>query len=130
MRQLVADAGLTAEIEVDGAGTGDWHAGQPPDPRASDAATRRGVTLTGLARQVTRSDFDDADLILAVDDENLLRLQEMAPQGAHARVRRLDDRDVPDPYYGGSGGFDAVLDQVEAACRRLLAEIRADLHQA
>ncbi|HEY5335916.1 MAG TPA: low molecular weight protein-tyrosine-phosphatase [Mycobacteriales bacterium] len=129
MRRLVADAGLSDVIEVDGAGTGDWHAGQPPDPRATEAAARRGIQLTGLARQVTRSDFDDADLILAVDDENLLRLREMAPASARAHVRRLDDRDVPDPYYGGPGGFDAVLDQVEAACRRLLEEIRSDDHE-
>lgn len=130
MRQLVAAADLTAEVEVDGAGTGDWHVGQPPDPRATEAAARRGVTLTGLARQVTTADFDDFDLILAVDDENLLRLQGMAPSGGRARLRRLDDHDVPDPYYGGPGGFDAVLDQVENRCRHLLEEIRADLHQA
>lgn len=129
MRHLVAEAGLSGEIEVDGAGTGDWHAGQPADPRAVAAAGRRGLALTGRARQVAASDFDRFDLVLAVDDENLLRLRQIAPPGARARVRRLDDRDVPDPYYGGPTGFDDVLDQVEVACRRLLPEIRADLHE-
>lgn len=129
LRRLVADAGLDQEIEVDGAGTGDWHVGQPPDPRATEAAARRGLVLRGKARQVTPSDFDAFDLIVSVDDENLHRLRQMAPPRASAHVRRLDDVDVPDPYYGGPGGFDAVLDQVDAACRRLLDEIRADLHE-
>ncbi|HEX7353684.1 MAG TPA: low molecular weight protein-tyrosine-phosphatase [Mycobacteriales bacterium] len=129
MRRLVEEAGLGNRIDVDGAGTGDWHVGEPPDSRAAEAAARRGITLTGRARQVSRRDFDEQDLIVAVDDENLLRLQEIAPSGAHARLRRLDGRDVPDPYYGGRGGFDQVLDQVDAACRRLLDEIRAGVHQ-
>lgn len=129
MRRLVADAGLDGKIEVDGAGTGDWHTGQPPDRRATEAAARRGIALVGRARQVTTTDFDETDLILAIDDENLQRLRETAPSLSRARLRRLDDSDVPDPYYGGPGGFDAVLDQVDAACRRLLDEIRADLHE-
>ncbi|MGH3745406.1 MAG: low molecular weight protein-tyrosine-phosphatase [Mycobacteriales bacterium] len=129
LRRIVDDAGMSGDIEVDGAGTGDWHVGQPPDPRATEAAGRRGIVLTGRARQVTRSDFDEFDLILAVDDENLLRLGEIAPPTARAHLRRLDDSDVPDPYYGGPDGFDVVLDQVDAACRRLLEEIRADLRQ-
>lgn len=129
MRQLVEEAGLDGMVEVDGAGTGDWHVGQPPDPRATAAAARRGIVLRGTARQVTKSDFDDFDVVAAVDDENLLRLKRIAPRGSRARVVRLDERDVPDPYYGGDSGFDDVLDQVDGACRRLLAEIRADLHE-
>ncbi len=124
MRQLVADAGLTGDIEVDGAGTGSWHAGEPPDERATAAAARRGVTLSGVARQVAPADFTEADVILAVDDHNLRELQQVRPPGATAVLRRLDDRDVPDPYYGGESGFDDVLDQVTAACERLLAELR------
>ncbi len=126
MRGLVDDAGLDGEIEVDSAGTGAWHVGQAPDDRASAAAARRGITLTGAARQVDPSDFEEFDLLLAVDAENLHRLRRIAPPGSADRVRLLDDVDVPDPYYGGPNGFDMVLDQVDAACRRLLDELRQD----
>lgn len=124
MRGLVDDAGLAGEIEVDSAGTGAWHVGEAPDARASTAAARRGITLTGAARQVEPSDFAEFDLLLAVDEENLHRLRRNAPPGSSDRIRLLDDVDVPDPYYGGPDGFDVVLDQVAAACRRLLDELR------
>lgn len=124
MRRLVTRAGLDDEIEVDSAGTGSWHVGEPPDDRATAAAARRGVTLSGTARQVESGDFTHFDLVLAVDDENLSRLRRAAPPGTRDRVRLLDDVDVPDPYHGGPDGFDAVLDQIDAACRRLLDELR------
>lgn len=124
MRALVAHAGLDDEIEVDSAGTGSWHVGESPDDRASAAARRRGITLTGTARQVEPSDFTHFDLVLAVDDENLQRLRRVAPPGTRDRVRLFDEVDVPDPYYGGPDGFDAVLDQIDAASRRLLDELR------
>ena len=126
MRGLIREAGLDDEIEVDSAGTGSWHVGEPPDDRASAAAARRGITLAGTARQIAPSDFTHFDLVLAVDDENLRRLRRAAPPGTSARLRLLDDVDVPDPYYGGPDGFDAVLDQVDTACRRLLDELRQD----
>jgi protein-tyrosine phosphatase len=121
MRQLVETAG--AGIEVDSAGTGGWHAGEPPDRRSTAAAARAGITLTGVARQVTPADFTTFDLILAVDDHNLRELRWVTPPGATAVVRRLDGVDVPDPYHGGESGFDDVLDQVTAACTRLLADL-------
>jgi protein-tyrosine phosphatase len=124
MRQLVDEAGLADEIEVDGAGTGSWHAGDAPDERATAAAARRGIELTGTARQVTPHDFEDFDLVLAVDDENLQRLKRIAPPGTSDRVRKLTTADVPDPYYGGPDGFDDVLDMVTIACRELLDELR------
>ena len=126
MRALVAHAGLDDEIELDSAGTGAWHVGEPPDDRAAAAAARRGITLTGTARQVEPSDFTHFDLVLAVDDENLQRLRDVAPSDTHERIRLLDETDVPDPYYGGPDGFDAVLDQLDADCRRLLDELRQD----
>jgi protein-tyrosine phosphatase len=126
MRTLVEDAGLSAEIDVDSAGTGGWHAGDRPDERATAAARRRGIALTGTARQVTEADFTDFDLLLAVDEENLEILQQIAPAGTADRLRRLDGADVPDPYYGGPDGFDTVLDQITAACRTLLDELRQD----
>ena len=125
MRALVAEAGLQDEIEVDSAGTGAWHAGSAPDPRSAAAAARRGITLEGAARQVTAEDFEAYDLILAMDAENLHDLRRRAPAGTEGKVRLLcGNADVPDPYYGGERGFDDVLDQVEAACRALLDELR------
>lgn len=124
LRRRIEDAGLTGEIEVDSAGTGGWHVGEPPDERATAAAARRGIPLTGAARQIGPDDFDEFDLILAVDDENLTRLRRIAPPGAGGRVRKLDRADIPDPYYGGADGFDHVLDQIIAACDALLDELR------
>jgi protein-tyrosine phosphatase len=134
MRRLVREHGLEGEIEIDSAGTGAWHVGNPPDPRATEAARRRGTILDGRARQVTADDFADFDLLLAMDATNLHELRQRAPdETARAKVRLLRefdpasadalDLDVPDPYYGGPRGFDTVLDLVEAACAGLLAEI-------
>jgi protein-tyrosine phosphatase len=135
MRRLIDDAGL-ADVEVESAGTGGWHAGEPPDERATAAAARRGVTLAGAARQVTRADFRRFDLLIALDRANLRELLALAPdEDAAEKVRLLrefdpasassGDLDVPDPYYGGDRGFETVLDMVEAACRGLIDELRA-----
>jgi protein-tyrosine phosphatase len=136
MARLVAEAGLSEEIAVESAGTGQWHVGSPPDERASAAAARRGVALRGVGRQVSVEDFAAFDLLLAIDRENLRALRRLAPDPeAAAQVRLMrefdpasdgaPDLDVPDPYYGGHDGFDRVLDLVEAACAGLLAELRA-----
>jgi protein-tyrosine phosphatase len=135
MRALVREAGLEDRIEVESAGMGDWHIGHPPDRRATEAARRRGVVMEGAARQVRVSDFNEFDLLLAMDRENLAELRELAPDAeAEAKVHMLreydpasagaPDLDVPDPYYGGPQGFETVLDQVEAACRGLLDTLR------
>jgi low molecular weight protein-tyrosine phosphatase len=135
MRSLVREAGLEDEITIDSAGTGGWHAGDPPDRRATEAAARRGITLDGAARRLSVQDFDDFDLLLAMDRENLRGIRAIAPSPEAAAKARLlrefdpasagaPDLDVPDPYYGGPQGFETVLDQVEAACRGLLAELR------
>ena len=134
MRHLLREQGLEDEIEIDSAGTGGWHAGAPPDARATEAARRRGIVLEGAARKVRASDFEEYDLLLAADRENVADLRAIAPdEQARAKVRLLrefdpdshGDLDVPDPYYGGPAGFEDVLDLVEAACRGLLAEVRA-----
>jgi protein-tyrosine phosphatase len=136
MRGLLREQGLEDAVEVDSAGTGDWHAGSPPDARATAAARSRGIALEGAARAVARRDFDDYDLILAADRRNLRDLRTLAPAGTRARIHLLrefdpasngaPDVDVPDPYYGGDEGFEEVLDLVEAACRGLLDALRAD----
>ena len=135
MRSLLREQGLEDAVEVDSAGTGDWHSGDPPDARATEAARTRGVTLEGAARVVRAVDFDDFDLILAADEHNLAELRAAAPVRARDRIQLLrafdpasdgaPDLDVPDPYYGGPDGFEHVLDLVEAACRGLLDELRA-----
>jgi protein-tyrosine phosphatase len=134
MRALLREEGLEGRIEVDSAGTGSWHAGEPPDTRAAEAAGRRGIALAGAARQVTSEDFERFDLVVAMDRSNLRDLLAIAPdEDAAEKVRLLrefdpaadGDLDVPDPYYGGDRGFETVLDQVHAACRGLLAELRA-----
>jgi protein-tyrosine phosphatase len=127
MRHLLRERGMEDEVEVESAGTGSWHVGSPPDERSTEAARRRGIALEGAARQVRPEDFDDFDLIVAMDHSNLGDLLDLAPDDeARGRVRLLlDDADVPDPYYGGPGGFDEVLDLVQEACERLLDEVAA-----
>jgi len=134
MRALVAQAGLADEIELDSAGTGSWHVGEGPDARASAAARARGIELAGVARQVRREDFESYDLIVAMDAENRAQLRALAPdEQARSRLRLLREFDpanagakdlgVPDPYYGAAGGFEEVLDIVQAACAGLLDEV-------
>jgi len=118
-------AGL--ELRIESAGLGDWHIGHPPDERAQHHARSRGYDLSAQrARQVRARDFDDFDLILAMDSGHLRDLQRMAPSRHRAKIRLfVADRDVPDPYYGGPAGFERVLDLVEAQCASLIAELRA-----
>jgi protein-tyrosine phosphatase len=118
-------------IEVDSAGTGDYHLGERPDPRACWAASRRGYDLTSLrARQVTRRDFEQFDYVLAMDEQNLRALQQLAPEAHASKLKMLTDfcsngeSGVPDPYVGGPQGFEFVLDLVEEAAQGLLRQIR------
>jgi len=104
------------DIEVDSAGTGAWHVGEPPDRRMAAAADGDGLRLTGAARQVRIVDFEDFDLLLAMDRSNLADLLTLAPDDdARAKVRLFrefagePDQDVPDPYYGGPDGFREVV---------------------
>jgi protein-tyrosine phosphatase len=136
MRKLVAEAGLQEEIELDSAGTGAWHVGEPPDARATEAARLRGIVLEGAARQVLAQDFERFDLILAMDGSNLHALRQLAPDDETREKLRLlrefdpasadlSGLDVPDPYYDSQRGFEIVLDQVQAACTGLLAQLRS-----
>jgi protein-tyrosine phosphatase len=136
MRHLLRAEGLEEAVEIDSAGTGDWHVGHAPDERATLAASERGIELSGAARQVTSADFESFDLILAMDRSNLADLRALAPDdAARERVKLLreydpdavttGDLDVPDPYYGADDGFTEVLDIVTRACEGLLDELRA-----
>ena len=135
MVALLEEEGLSDRVEVDSAGTGGWHVGNPPDPRSTAAARERGIALRGCARQVTSTDFDAFDLLVAMDTANHRDLLGSAPDDAAREkvvlLRALDRDavaagalDVPDPYYGGERGFDEVLDVVESGCRALLIEMR------
>lgn len=156
--------GLADRFEVDSAGTGAYHAGEPPDSRSVAVAASHGVRLFGTARQVAMDDFGRFDLIVAMDRSNqrsLERLREGGAQWDHRRLRRRrrrqhrgggegragpqgdrdrarivmmrdydhdpggGDPDVPDPYYGGPGGFEEVYHILERACAALLDELAA-----
>jgi protein-tyrosine phosphatase len=132
LRRLAATEAPDLALEIDSAGTADYHIGSPPDKRSCAHAARRGYGLDALrARQVKVEDFRRFDLILAMDENNLRDLQALAPPGATARVALFMDfapgasgRPVPDPYYGDAAGFEEVLDLIEAAARGLLVAIR------
>ena len=132
MRGLVAEAGLDGEVEVESAGTANYHLGDLADPRSRAAAEERGVRLDSRARQVSEADFHAFDLLVAMDRSNRDELLALAPDAdARGRVRLLreygdePELDVPDPYYGGADGFAEVLDIVERCCAELLEGIRA-----
>jgi protein-tyrosine phosphatase len=115
LRAKLEAAGLAHRVSVDSAGTGDWHIGNPPDPRSQRHAAKRGYDLSALrGRQVAEADFHRFDLILAMDENNLADLQRLAPDGGHrAELRLFAHVEVPDPYTGGAEGFERVLDLVE-----------------
>jgi len=131
-------AGIDGSVRVDSAGTGAWHAGESPDPRACAVAEMNGVTLNGRARRVVPEDFQEFDYVLAMDSANLHDLEHLqASSRGDARValfRTYDplgegDSDVPDPYYGGSSGFDRVYDMVDRTCRELVEVLSAELSE-
>jgi len=126
-RHHVNESGLGDRIVADSAGTHAYHVGEPPDRRAFAAAERRGISLAKIrARRVRDRDFEEFDYIIAMDEDNLQRLQEQAPEEHQTKVRlflsfaSVDEAEVPDPYYGGAAGFERVLDLVEEASRGLL----------
>jgi len=120
-------------VEVDSAGTHDYHVGAPPDVRSIAAARRRGIDLSNLrARMISAEDFERFDLILAMDEQNLRELQRRSRPEQHRRLRLMMDYApdagrpiVPDPYYGGPQGFEEVLDLLEQAADGLMRALRA-----
>ncbi len=133
LRKKVHEAGLDDRIEVDSAGTADYHVDSPPDRRAVAHGEKRGLKMNHLrGRQVSRQDFDRFDFVLAMDEDNLADLQRIRPLGSRATVSLLmsyapeaGTRVVPDPYHGNAEGFEAVLDLVEAAADGFLASQRS-----
>ena len=131
-RALVEREGLAGRITVDSAGTHAYHVGEPPDRRSTEAARRRGFELRDLrARQVVKIDFEEFDLILAMDRGHFGLLSGLCPPERHHSLAlflsfapQFHTLDVPDPYYGGGDGFERVLDMIEAGSAGLLNHIR------
>ena len=127
LRRMAEARGVA--LEIDSAGTGDWHVGEPPYGPMQDAAKARGYDLSPLrARQVQRADFERYDLILAMDDKNFAHLRRMQLEGGRATLRLFTDyapttgaTEVPDPYY--TRDFDGALDLIETAARGLLDQL-------
>lgn len=134
-RSPLAEAALRAEaeraglfIEVDSAGTGDWHVGNPPDPRAQAVAKRNGIDISGYrGRQVTGQDFQRFDHVFALDSENLANLRRIRPAQGKAELCLLMDMvegregtPVADPYFGDEAGFDVTWNDVTLAARAIV----------
>jgi protein-tyrosine phosphatase len=132
MNHLIKQANLSDQIICDSAGTSSYHIGSSPDSRMTMAAVRRGIQMQGKARQFMPSDFEEFDLILAMDRENYHNILALDRQGKYRdKVKMMCDyathhsiKEVPDPYYGGKEGFDRVLDLLLDACSGLLTEIK------
>lgn len=130
-RHEAAKAGL--RVEIDSAGTGDWHIGAPPDPRAQDVARKAGIAIAHLrARQIAAEDFRRFTLILAMDAQNLADIRAIAPADATAGLSLLMDQvpgregaSIADPYYGGEENFAETWDDALSAARALVARFRA-----
>jgi len=135
LRQVLSTQAAHLQIALDSAGTHDYHLGEAPDARAIQAAKRRGVDLSALrARQVLARDFEQFDLVIAMDEENLDHLRRLAPAQWRDRIKLMMDyapefgtRNVPDPYYGSAQGFEEVLDLLQAASEGLLADLLSRL---
>ncbi len=131
LRHMMIEEAPELKVEIDSAGTADYHVGDPPDPRTQRAALRRGIDLRGLrARRVVPDDFSKFDLILAMDRQNLRDLASLRPAASTAQLRLFMEYapdsclEVPDPYYGDEDAFERVLDLTTLAARGLVAQLR------
>ncbi len=132
-RHLVAEAGLSDRIGTDSVGLEGWHVGDPPDPRSIQTAARRGVNISDLrARLLTLDDFDRFDLLLAMDDGHHRDMLRRATGAQRDKVRMFMEAAaghpapaVPDPYYGGPGGFESVQDMIEEGAGAWLRDLES-----
>jgi protein-tyrosine phosphatase len=134
LRARIATSTLAGQVELDSAGTGDWHVGQPPDRRAIANAAEHGIDISGLrARQLSADDFQRFDWLLCADRANLRDVQARAPRGARARSALLlewtgteEDGEVPDPYTGGPAQFEHVFQLLDRAADGAIARLRRE----
>lgn len=132
LRQMLAAEAPHLQVDIDSAGTADYHVGSAPDLRSQRAAMRRGIDLSGLrARQVAPDDFERFDLILAMDRPNLRALEALRPRTSKARLKLFMEYaqrpgcvELPDPYYGDDEDFELVLDLAAAASRGLIEALQ------
>lgn len=124
-------AALGLPAEVDSAGTGAWHVGQPADPRSREVAQQHGLELKSLARQLSPADFYKQDIILAMDSQNLADARRLAPPNATAKLMLMRDfdplapgADVPDPYYGGPDGFEQMYQMLDRSAEDFVQAAR------
>lgn len=128
MKHLIQEAELNSRFYCDSAGTSSYHVGDPPDGRMQMAARDRGIVLNGRSRQFERRDFEDFDLILAMDRANYRDILKLDPTGQYQEKVQMmcdfcteyPDKEVPDPYYGGDAGFNYVIELLLDACDGLL----------
>ncbi len=133
-QHLVKERNLNEHYHIDSAGTNGFHDGERADARMRKHATKRGLSLDSISRQVTPEDFIEFDHIIAMDDSNVTNLRSFCPSPEYfSKVRKMTDFAqnmdfdyVPDPYYGGEEGFELVLDLVEDSCEGLLAELEQE----
>ena len=131
-RNLVKLNKLNDQITIDSAGTHNYHVGEAPDQRSQEAAKKRGIDLSHQkARQLTTQDFYDFDYLLIMDHHNHLFASQICPQQHKHKLKyllefapKLGRKDVPDPYYGGTRGFEEVLNMLEIACQGLLEYLK------
>lgn len=133
---MVRERELEMRFSADSAGMGDWHSGEPPDSRASAAASKHGIHLPSICRQIRPADFKDFDLILAMDRSNRDALLAKCPAALRGKVHLMRDFDpatnpdaepeVPDPYYGDAKGFDRVFDMLHRTCEAMLDKLLKD----
>ncbi|MBM7645195.1 protein-tyrosine phosphatase [Scopulibacillus daqui] len=133
-RNKVEKAGLANQIEVDSAGTGAWHIGEPPHEGTRNKLQELGLSFQGMkGRQITHEDLEQFDYIIGMDESNIANINKLAKQAPKAKIRRLmsyinDDpgKDVPDPYF--TGNFDEVYEMIDKGTDQLLEEICKDNH--
>lgn len=131
-KKLVDEKGVTGKFEIDSAGTGSWHVGEPADKRMKEHAKKRGYNLTSVSRKIYPSvDFEHFDLIIAMDNYNVNDLKSIVRNGKDlSKIHKMTDfakewnySEIPDPYYGGEEGFELVLDLLEDSCKGLLEKL-------
>lgn len=128
MKQVVANRGLAADFEIDSAGLISYHTGEQADPRMRQHAAARGINITSIARKITTADFSHFDYIIGMDDDNIRRLLDIAPdESSRQKISKMSDycrtfraNSVPDPYYGGPKDFELVIDLLDDACNGLI----------
>jgi protein-tyrosine phosphatase len=136
LRAHIEASPLAGKVILDSVGTGSWHVGQPPDPRATAIAARHGVDISGLrARQLSREDFIRHDWLLCADRSNLRDVRARGSADAHSRRALLLEwagigtgEEVPDPYTGGEAEFEAVWTMLDRAAHGVVARLQSELH--